>query len=273
MAEGYISLYRSLLDNWLWEEDRILSRAEAWIDILLMVNFAEGTHKIGDEVLPVHPGSRYITVRELCQRWKWSNTKVTKFMRLLEKDRMIVQNNDKKKTLITVVNWAKYQVPDDKKTSEKRQKNVKEKTLNNNVNNDNKEISTNTLFPDEEIGAAAIETPSPIPFKEIIDYLNEKADTTFKPTGKTTREHIQARWNEKFTLQDFFTVIDKKTAQWKGTESEIYLRPITLFGTKFESYLNQKGGPANGYPNVSGGSPRLQYKEEDREDPDKQRGW
>lgn len=122
MDDGYIPLYRSLLNNWLWGEERVFSRAEAWIDILLLVNFTEGTHKIGDEVVPVHPGSRYVTIRELCQRWKWSNTKVTKFMRILEAEKMIVQNKDKKKTLLTVVNWDKYQVQDDKKTSEKRQK-------------------------------------------------------------------------------------------------------------------------------------------------------
>ena len=44
---------------------------------------------------------------------------------------------------------------------------------------------------------------------------------------------------EKFTEEDFYTVIDKKCNEWLGTEMERYLRPQTLFGTKFESYLNQ----------------------------------
>ena len=42
-----------------------------------------------------------------------------------------------------------------------------------------------------------------------------------------------------FTVEDFKTVIDKKSLEWMGTEREKYLRPQTLFGTKFESYLNQ----------------------------------
>jgi len=79
-----------------------------------------------------------------------------------------------------------------------------------------------------------------IPFAQIITCLNEKAGTSYKPTSKTTQEHIRARWREGYKLPDFFTVIDKKVKEWMGTEQEQYLRPMTLFGTKFEGYLNQK---------------------------------
>lgn len=78
-----------------------------------------------------------------------------------------------------------------------------------------------------------------IPYREIISALNEMAGTSYKATTKKNQELIQARWNEGFRLNDFYAVIRKKVAQWKGTDSEQYLRPVTLFGTKFESYLNQ----------------------------------
>lgn len=74
---------------------------------------------------------------------------------------------------------------------------------------------------------------------EIIQYLNEAAGTRYKSTSKVTRGVIKARLDEKFTVDDFKVVIDKKVSQWKGTKMEEYLRPQTLFGTKFESYLNQ----------------------------------
>lgn len=138
MASGYILLHRSLLDNWVWEE-RVFSKAEAWIDLIFLVNFAEGTHRIGNEILSVPPGSRYITIKELCERWKWSNTKVTNFLRLLQDDNMIVKNNVKKKTLITLVNWDKYQTKSDKKASEKRRENDEETLLNNKGKERNKE--------------------------------------------------------------------------------------------------------------------------------------
>lgn len=74
--------------------------------------------------------------------------------------------------------------------------------------------------------------------KEIIDYLNEKTGSKYKHTTKSTKESINARLKEGFTLDDFKTVIDNQFTKWKGTEWEQYLRPQTLFGTKFESYLN-----------------------------------
>ena len=78
-----------------------------------------------------------------------------------------------------------------------------------------------------------------VEIKEIIDYLNEKAGTHYKSTTQRTKDLIKARLNEKFTIDDFKTVIDKKISDWKGTEWEKFLRPETLFSNKFEGYLNQ----------------------------------
>lgn len=75
---------------------------------------------------------------------------------------------------------------------------------------------------------------------DVVTYLNEKANTNFKPCTDKTKRCIKARVNEGFTLEDFKKVIDKKVNEWMGTEFQQYLRPETLFGTKFEGYLNAK---------------------------------
>lgn len=77
-------------------------------------------------------------------------------------------------------------------------------------------------------------------YKDIINYLNNKIGTNYKYTSKKTQTLIHARTEEGFTIEDFKTVIDKKAAEWLGTDMAQYLRPETLFGTKFEGYLNQK---------------------------------
>lgn len=74
--------------------------------------------------------------------------------------------------------------------------------------------------------------------KCIVTYLNEKAGMNYKASSKATQGHIKARLAENYTVEDFYSVIDKKCAEWRGTEFEQYLRPKTLFGTKFEDYLN-----------------------------------
>jgi uncharacterized phage protein (TIGR02220 family) len=76
-------------------------------------------------------------------------------------------------------------------------------------------------------------------FKEVISYLNEKANTKFKDGNKANQRIISGRLDEGHTLEDFKTVIDNMVAKWKGTEWEQYLRPQTLFqASKFENYLN-----------------------------------
>lgn len=74
---------------------------------------------------------------------------------------------------------------------------------------------------------------------EIVDYLNQAANTSFKASSKNTQSLINARTREGFTVDDFKAVIDGRVKAW-ATDPKMseYLRPQTLFGTKFESYLN-----------------------------------
>lgn len=77
-----------------------------------------------------------------------------------------------------------------------------------------------------------------IPFKEIIEYLNEKTDNSYKPSAEGHKKFIRARWHEGNSLDDFKMVIDYKANEWMGTKWEIYLRPKTLFATgNFDNYL------------------------------------
>lgn len=82
--------------------------------------------------------------------------------------------------------------------------------------------------------------------KEIIDYLNLVTKSKYKYTTSSTKRLINARLNEGFSVDDFKRVIDIKNAQWsKDNKMKEYLRPETLFGSKFESYLNQKNNTVN----------------------------
>ena len=74
---------------------------------------------------------------------------------------------------------------------------------------------------------------------KIVGYLNKKAHTNFKTNSKRTQRYIFERFSEGYAAQDFKTVIDKKYEDWAETEFEKYLRPSTLFGDRFEDYLNE----------------------------------
>lgn len=94
------------------------------------------------------------------------------------------------------------------------------------------------LDKDIEIYSPAKAEPC-IPYKEIIEHLNLRTSSNYRHSTNKTKDLIKARFNEGFTLDDFKIVIDKKSVEWMNTDMQKYLRPETLFGTKFESYLNQ----------------------------------
>lgn len=80
---------------------------------------------------------------------------------------------------------------------------------------------------------------------EIISYFNKVCNTPFKSNTSSTKKLIKARLNEGFTIEDFKRVIDLKYEEWgvrpfkfsSGQMSNEFLRPTTLFGDKFESYV------------------------------------
>lgn len=100
----------------------------------------------------------------------------------------------------------------------------------------------NSIPQDKSTGAKSDQA---YPYAEIVEYLNRAAGTAFRPNSKDTKKYIRARFKDGFTLADFKTVIDKKAKEWGKIpapgqqDMRPYLRPSTLFGTKFESYLNQ----------------------------------
>ena len=77
--------------------------------------------------------------------------------------------------------------------------------------------------------------------KRIIDYLNQKTGSRFRTNSKMAIRNIDARLGEGYSENDFYEVIDRKTSEWLADpKMSQYLTPDTLFGTKFEKYLNQK---------------------------------
>lgn len=84
--------------------------------------------------------------------------------------------------------------------------------------------------------------PDPIPYKKIIDYLNEKTGRTFRNV-ESNKKLIRARWHEGYQLDDFKKVIDNKVIDANDSKSYFdgkFLQPSTLFGNKFDQYLNQQ---------------------------------
>lgn len=129
--------------------------------------------------------------------------------------------------------------PFDKKCQKVISRSAKKSSLEvTNCHPNDTEVSETESSDIKEYGPAKAE-PS-IPYKKIIEYLNSKTGRQFNFKGQANRRLIKARFNEGYTEDDFYQVIDIKTDEWLNTDMEKYLRPNTLFGNKFDGYLNQE---------------------------------
>lgn len=108
---------------------------------------------------------------------------------------------------------------------------------------DNKALKKNNLNKTDRLGVGKptdnlIENENVI--ENVISYLNKKVSSEFKITTRNSISLIKGLLKNGYTEEHLLKVIDIKSEKWLGTEWESYLRPTTLFGPKFESYLNEK---------------------------------
>nr|UVY53784.1 MAG: hypothetical protein [Bacteriophage sp.] len=75
--------------------------------------------------------------------------------------------------------------------------------------------------------------------QEVITYLNQVTNKNFNKNTASHHKYIKARLKEGYELKDFKHVVNVMAATWMGTDYERYLQPQTLFGSKFDSYLNR----------------------------------
>lgn len=178
--------------------------------------------------LTAEKGYCYASNDYLAKIFKTSVVTISRKIKILEEKKYIEIEYEKKGCLVISrkIRLTKILTAINKNVNRTINKNVKDN--NTNINNTN----INNIYSPAKA--------EQIPYKEIIDYLNLKINSNYKYTSQKTKDLIKARINNGFTIEDFKKVIDKKSQEWLGTDFEKFLRPETLFGNKFEGYLNQK---------------------------------
>lgn len=212
---GYILIHRKLL-NWQWYKDS--NTLHLFIDLLLDANYEDS--KVGFQI--IKRGQCLTSLKRIHENTGLTYQQIRTSLSKLEKSGEINKQTTNRYSIITINKYNNYQELN-KQTTNKQQtnNNIKINTIKNNTNNE-----INNIY-----------------IVEIIDHLNLRTGQHYKTTTKKTRDLIKARLNEKFTIDDFKAVIDKMCVEWMNTDMQKYLRPETLFGTKFESYLNREVKP------------------------------
>lgn len=160
--KGYIAIHRSIEDNWLWLSEPF-SRAQAWIDLLLIANHKENSFFVRGNRVNVRRGQVARSESGLATRWNWSRKKVRTFLEMLKKEQQIAQHKSSIINVIEILNYDSYQKGDNrmhnKRTTEEQQK-----ATNNNENNDNNDNK-------KEVTKKRFKKPT---VKEIKNYCDER---------------------------------------------------------------------------------------------------
>lgn len=234
MSNGYIPLYRSFFDHFLWGEEREFSKAEAWLDCIRMARFEESEAKkmINGKLIRWGYGEFPASIRFLKKRWKWkSNTKVENFLALLEQEDMVIIDKRQGQNIITLCNKRSYdprfldertpkrQVEDTKRTKKGRSE---DETNNNKKHNKNKEYTLLSSLSSDDFNVDGA--------------VDEKIDWTtvrFFERAKVGREHYKNI--KKATLKDWRKPIRLMHTQDKLPFKKIWAYLKFLFQDDFWS--------------------------------------
>lgn len=227
MNDGWIKIHRKMLDNPVVFKDP--DHLAVWMYLLLTATHKDRPTMFGGTKIILKPGQLVTGRKKISEQTGVEESKVKRILNAFKSEQQIDQQAKRYGSIISILEWDKYQEvdqPNDQQMTNECPTSDQQLTTKQECKND-KNVKNKDIY-----SRAAV---------EIIGYLNEICGTEYKPNAKETKRLIRARMNDGFTVEDFKTVIFKKAKQWKDDPKMCgFLRPQTLFGTKFESYLNEK---------------------------------
>ena len=201
-------------------------------------------------------GCYEVSIRQIASETGYSKDSVERLLERMERIHDVIRFSKETKEIL-LLNWSKYNW-----TSSPKLRPAIVESIKAVKNADFVEFLNNTLYGIDTVSipygygsdtsvTVTVSNTDTVTIKNIIDYLNIKTNKNFKATSDKTKRLMGARLKEGFTEDDFKRVIDTKCAEWlDDPKMNTYLRPETLFGSKFESYLNQKAVKPKGFTGI-----------------------
>ena len=230
MNLGYVRLYRNLINSQIFQNEKLL---KIFIWCLLKATYKERTQIVGRTSIELKEGQFIFGRNKAALELDMPPSTLWDYIKLLKKMKTISIKSNNKYSIVTIEKWEIYQSKDLNYDKESNYKIDNKSTSNGQqIDTNNKEYK---VYNDKNKEI----------YNRVITRLNEKANKNYKSDTKRTMNYIEARLQEGFTEEDFYKVIDTKCNEWLNNDTmNQYLRPETLFGSKFEKYLNQN---INGY--------------------------
>lgn len=207
---GWIKLDRQIAEHEIWNSEPF-SRGQAWIDLLLSAEFEQRRTMNGWQKVILNRGQQVVSIRALCERWKWSKHKVSDYLQYLEKEEMIKTKKETFGTLLTIVNYGIYQDIGDTKGTRRghlgdtsgtetghlgdakgkpsiKERNIRSKEVKKDIPKIAHGEFQNVLLTDEEYGKLQQTIPN-------ADNLIERLSAYIESTGKKYKSHYATLLN------------------------------------------------------------------------------
>lgn len=156
MAYGWISIHRKIQQSDIWLDKEPFDKRSAWIDLIMMANHEDRQVLFNGKFIEVKRGEKITSLKQLSERWRWSRSKVKRFLNLLESGSMIELKTKQRYTSYKVVNYNVYQNEDISKRNEvetnlkqSRDEGETKANTNNNINNYNNINNNNSVGQSE----------------------------------------------------------------------------------------------------------------------------
>lgn len=205
--EGWIKLHRKISENALWQCEPF-TRGQAWIDLLLLASHKKTFFYVRGIKIDLEVGQLSWSESKLAERWKWSRSKLRKFLNDLKKEQQIIQHKSNVIQVLTIVNYENYQQKEPQNIQQKDRRKTAERHIQE--------------------------------YKECIIMFNKITGRNFKGTDKSKKQ-FNARIEEGFTLNDFEKAITNCSNDEWHKQNTKYLTPEFITrADKLQMYLNNK---------------------------------
>ena len=222
-SNNWIKLNRSIMEHWLWSGETF-SRGQAFIDLLLLAAYAD--HKVMSQgrMIDVKRGSMITSVRYLAGRWGWSKDKTLKYLNDLESDGIIKKESDTKRTVLSIVNYGKYQNLQCNEQTQNGHKTDTERTQNGQTKErkESKEGKRSIFMPPtiDEVRAYCAEKNYSVDPERFVDFYESKGWMVGKTKMKDWKASVRL-W-ERGNQRSDQDVARKKTNSFTDFQQRTY---------------------------------------------------
>lgn len=196
---GWIKVHRALSGHHVASDPHSLS---VWLHMLLMANHREAKRQINGRVLVVQPGQLITSRKSLAEKTGVNESKVERVLKMLQSEQLIEQHGTAKFRVISIVNWAKYQIDEQvgeqlvnsSRTAGEQQMNTPEEVSSDTKNEKNEEKTPLPASGDAKPAKAKPKCRIPEPFmltKKMCDWSLEKAPAV---NPRTETENFVDYW-------------------------------------------------------------------------------